>query len=105
MKISELSEVTGAPTPTIKFYLRDGLIPTGLKTSRNQSQYDKRHVEMINFINMLKPHMSLEEIREILKHDDYIKAAADAIKAKSNSFEALLGDIELLEMEREGILT
>ncbi|WP_346281659.1 MerR family DNA-binding transcriptional regulator, partial [Pseudonocardia sp.] len=33
MRMAELSARTGVPIPTIKFYLREGLLPPGERTS------------------------------------------------------------------------
>ena len=35
MRIAELSQTTGVPVPTIKYYLREGLLPSGELTSPN----------------------------------------------------------------------
>ena len=53
MRISELSRVTGVPVATIKFYLRDGLLPEGVRTSPNQAQYGDRHVERLRLVRAL----------------------------------------------------
>ncbi|WP_079051275.1 MerR family DNA-binding transcriptional regulator [Streptomyces curacoi] len=37
MKISELSRRSGVSIPTIKYYLRDGLLPHGQATATNQA--------------------------------------------------------------------
>ena len=37
MRIAELSQTTGVPVPTIKYYLREGLLPAGELTSPNQA--------------------------------------------------------------------
>ena len=38
MRMAELSRRTGVPVPTIKYYLREGLLPPGERTSPNQAQ-------------------------------------------------------------------
>ena len=38
MRISELSSVTGVPVPTIKYYIREGLLPRGERTAANQAR-------------------------------------------------------------------
>ena len=53
MRIAELSRVSGVTVPTIKYYLRDGLLPAGELTSRNQAQYDERHVRRLKLIRAL----------------------------------------------------
>ncbi|MEV6304177.1 MerR family transcriptional regulator [Actinoplanes sp. NPDC051861] len=53
MRISELSRRTGVPVATIKFYLREGLLPAGTPTGRNQAQYDEFHERRLLFIRAL----------------------------------------------------
>ena len=53
MKISQLSAVSGVPQPTIKLYLRMGLLPTGLKTHANQAVYSQEHVRRLGIIRTL----------------------------------------------------
>src|ERR1700716_801088 len=44
MRMAELSAESGVPVATIKYYLREGLLPPGERTSRNQARYDDVHV-------------------------------------------------------------
>lgn len=53
MRIAELSRRTGVPVPTIKYYLREGLIHPGERTSPNQAQYDDSHVRRLTLIRAL----------------------------------------------------
>lgn len=53
MRMSELSSTTGTPVPTLKFYLREGLLPAGERTSPNQSQYDQTHVDRVRLVRAL----------------------------------------------------
>jgi DNA-binding transcriptional MerR regulator len=53
MRISELSERASVPVPTIKYYLREGLLPAGLRTSPNQAQYGDGHVHRLRLIRAL----------------------------------------------------
>ncbi|MFT3926987.1 MAG: MerR family transcriptional regulator [Myxococcales bacterium] len=87
MKISDLSEQTGVPVPTIKFYLREGLIPTGQKTGRNQALYGADHVERLALIRSLTHDagLSLEQVAHSLRaadraKGDFVIAAIDALK-------------------------
>ena len=47
MRISELAAVTGVTIPTIKFYLREGLLPSGVARAANQADYDETHVRRL----------------------------------------------------------
>ncbi|MGW7633666.1 MerR family transcriptional regulator [Streptomyces griseoincarnatus] len=53
MRISELSRRSGVSIPTIKYYLRDGLLPAGRPTAANQAEYDEEHVRRLRLIRSL----------------------------------------------------
>jgi DNA-binding transcriptional MerR regulator len=53
MRIAELSRRTGVPVPTIKYYLREGLVPHGERTSPNQARYDEAHVHRVRLVRAL----------------------------------------------------
>nr|MDT0525976.1 MerR family DNA-binding transcriptional regulator [Streptomyces sp. DSM 41633] len=38
MRLAELSERSGVPTATIKYYLREGLLPAGRRISATQAE-------------------------------------------------------------------
>jgi DNA-binding transcriptional MerR regulator len=50
VKISELSSRSGVPVATVKFYLREGLLPAGEKSSQTQSSYDESHLSRLRLI-------------------------------------------------------
>lgn len=53
MRIAELSRVSGVPVPTIKYYLREGLLPAGELTSPNQASYGDSHLHRLRLIRAL----------------------------------------------------
>ncbi|MEU9706620.1 MerR family transcriptional regulator [Streptomyces sp. NPDC047981] len=53
VRIGDLSRRTGASVTTIKYYLREGLLPAGRLTSPNQASYDETHVQRLRFIHVL----------------------------------------------------
>ncbi|MEU8786791.1 MerR family transcriptional regulator [Streptomyces sp. NPDC048637] len=53
MRIGELSRETGVAIPTIKYYVREGLLPAGRLTSPNQASYDDGHVRRLRLIRGL----------------------------------------------------
>jgi DNA-binding transcriptional MerR regulator len=53
MKISELCQVSGVSVPSIKYYLREGLLPSGERTGTNQADYGQGHVERLRLIRAL----------------------------------------------------
>jgi DNA-binding transcriptional MerR regulator len=54
MRLSELSRTAGVPRSTIKFYLRQGLLPAGDAQARNQALYSAKHVERLELIRALR---------------------------------------------------
>ncbi|MFI8341495.1 MerR family transcriptional regulator [Streptomyces sp. NPDC085639] len=53
MRIGELSRRTGVPVPTIKYYVREGLLPAGELSSPNQARYDEGHERRLRLIRAL----------------------------------------------------
>ncbi len=68
MRISQLSAETGVPVPTIKFYLREGILAPGALTSRTQARYDASHVRRLRLIRALVEvaGLSLERVRAVV---------------------------------------
>src|SRR5262245_53765173 len=54
MRIAELSRRAGVPIPTIKFYIREGMLPRGERTGRNQAAYSETHLERLELIGTLQ---------------------------------------------------
>jgi DNA-binding transcriptional MerR regulator len=69
MRIAELSRRTGVPVPTIKYYLREGLLPPGERTSPNQASYDESHVHRVRLVRALVEvgGVSIAAAREVLR--------------------------------------
>ncbi|MFD4375897.1 MerR family transcriptional regulator [Streptomyces sp. NPDC058486] len=68
MRIGELSRRTGVSVPTIKFYVREGLLPAGRLTSPNQAAYDEAHVRRLRLIRALIDvgGLSVAAVREVI---------------------------------------
>jgi DNA-binding transcriptional MerR regulator len=68
LRMSELAERSGVSAGTIKHYLREGLLPEPLRTSRNMAYYPPDFVERIRLIKRLQEErfMPLKRIREVL---------------------------------------
>jgi DNA-binding transcriptional MerR regulator len=71
LKMSELAEASGVSAGTIKHYLREGLLPEPVKTSRNMAYYPPEFVERIRLIKQLQEErfMPLKLIRSMLEED------------------------------------
>ena len=68
MRIAELSRDSGVPVPTIKYYVREGLLQPGELTSPNQAQYDESHLRRLRLIRALAEvgGLSVAAIRDLL---------------------------------------
>ncbi len=68
LKISELAERADVPVATVRHYLREGLLPEPVKTSKNMAYYPPEFVERIRTIKRLQEErfMPLRVIKEAL---------------------------------------
>ena len=71
LKMRELAEASGVSAGTIKHYLREGLLPEPVKTSRNMAWYPPEFVERIHLIKDLQERrfMPLKAIKGILDEE------------------------------------
>jgi DNA-binding transcriptional MerR regulator len=71
LKMSELADESGVSAGTIKHYLREGLLPEPVRTSRNMAYYPPEFVERIKLIKRLQEDrfMPLKLIRGMLDED------------------------------------
>jgi DNA-binding transcriptional MerR regulator len=71
--MKELGHRSGVSLPTIKYYLREGLLPAGQLTSKNQASYDDAHLRRLRLIRALVDvgGLTVAAVRDVL-------AAADA---------------------------
>ncbi|MBL1092904.1 MULTISPECIES: MerR family transcriptional regulator [Streptomyces] len=53
MRLAELSERSGVSTATIKYYLRERLLPPGRPVTATQSEYDEDHLRRLRLIRAL----------------------------------------------------
>jgi DNA-binding transcriptional MerR regulator len=71
LKMKELAEASGVSAGTIKHYLREGLLPEPVKTSRNMAYYPAEFVGRIRLIKQLQEErfMPLRVIKSMLDDD------------------------------------
>ncbi|MEV0408207.1 MerR family transcriptional regulator [Actinoallomurus sp. NPDC050550] len=75
MKISELSDRSGLPVQTIKYYIREGLLPKGTATAATRAEYDGRHLDRLRLIKALRevgdlPIASVQQIVAAVDDED-----------------------------------
>ena len=68
MWMAELAERSGVAVPTIKFYLREGLLPRGEARGATRATYDVEHVRRLRLIRALVDvaGFGLDRVREVL---------------------------------------
>jgi DNA-binding transcriptional MerR regulator len=83
MRMADLSRTTEVPVPTVKYYLREGLLPSGSPTGRNQADYGEEHVRRLRLIRVLREvgGLGIAQVRRVL----------DAIDAEELSLHQVLG--------------
>jgi DNA-binding transcriptional MerR regulator len=88
MRISQLSQASGVPVATIKYYLREGLLHDGRLTSATQAQYDQSHVARLRLVRALvgAGGLSVAAAREVL----------DQLAHPPASMHDLLGEVQRL---------
>jgi DNA-binding transcriptional MerR regulator len=95
MKIAELSQRSGVPVPTIKFYIREGLLQAGTRTAKNQASYSNEHLARLALIRAMKDDagFGINAIARALRAADaaqgtaisFIGAAIDAVERPSGA--------------------
>lgn len=68
MKMAQLSTATGISVPSIKMYLREGLLQPGERVETNQARYTEAHVRRLRLIQALMRvgGLSVAAAREVL---------------------------------------
>ncbi len=95
MRISELSDRSRIPVPTIKYYLREGLLAAGERTAPNQAQYGEAHIQRLQIIRALRDvgDLSIDQVRGVLEavdgrepgSGDFVGTAIDALSDRGGS--------------------
>jgi DNA-binding transcriptional MerR regulator len=68
MRLAELSASSGVSTATIKYYLREGLLPPGRRITATQAEYDEGHLRRLRLVRALIQvgGVSVASAREVL---------------------------------------
>jgi DNA-binding transcriptional MerR regulator len=68
-RMKDLCEATGLPRQAIHFYIQEGLLPPGHKTSRNMAWYAEEHLERLRLIKQLQHErfLPLKAIKAVLE--------------------------------------
>ena len=72
LKISELEKITGVPQSTIRYYVKEGLLPKPEKINKSMAYYDESCIDRIALVRNLQEnkYYPLSVIKNILKGID-----------------------------------
>ncbi|AVV40314.1 transcriptional regulator [Streptomyces sp. P3] len=72
MRLTELSERSGVSTATIKYYLREGLLPPGRRLNATTAAYDEEHLRRLRLVRAMIQvgRLPVATVREVLGHVD-----------------------------------
>ncbi|MFP3987676.1 MerR family transcriptional regulator [Streptomyces sp. E11-3] len=116
MRLAELSERSGVSTATIKYYLRERLLPPGRRVSATQAEYDEGHLRRLRLVraliqvgripvakardvlgavddDSLDPHLRLGAAVWALPHEPQPDAADTSYEPALRAADALLGEV------------
>ena len=90
IRIGQLSKATGVSGPTIKHYVKEGLLPKPVKTSRNMAYYDKSCIKKIQMIKQVqqKQFLPLNVIKGMIDSGEIRDEEAGFNQALSTSHRA-----------------
>jgi len=91
MLVSELADRADVPVATVKYYLREGLLPPGATIAPRRAEYDESHVRRLRILRLLReiggvPVSSLRRVMDALDDEelpihDVLTLTADVITA------------------------
>ncbi|WP_151082118.1 MerR family transcriptional regulator [Nocardioides cynanchi] len=75
MQVSELAARADVPVATVKYYLREGLLPPGETTAPRRAEYDESHVRRLRILRLLReiggvPVSHLRQVMDALDDED-----------------------------------
>jgi Cd(II)/Pb(II)-responsive transcriptional regulator len=108
MKIGQLAQATGTQADTIRYYEKQGLLPSPSRTEGNYRVYGAAHVERLAFIRHCRClDMTLDEIRVLLRFKDAPGASCGEVDALLDGHighvVARIRELRALEKELRGL--
>ncbi|MER5518090.1 MerR family transcriptional regulator [Streptomyces sp. NPDC002763] len=72
MRLAQLSERSGVSAATIKYYLREGLLPPGRQVNATTAEYDEEHLRRLRLVRAMihVGRIPVATVREVLGHVD-----------------------------------
>ena len=108
MRIGELAKKAGCPAETVRYYEKEGLMPSPRRSGANYREYGPEHAERLLFITRCRSlDMSLPEIRALLgamQNPDADCAPVDAlVEEHIEHVAARIAELRQLKQELDAI--
>jgi DNA-binding transcriptional MerR regulator len=107
MLVSELAERAGVPLATVKYYLREGLLPAGVTTGPRRAEYAEAHLRRLRVLRLLRevgevPVTSLRQVVDALDDEELpvhevMTLVADVISARPESENQVPGSLDTVD--------
>lgn len=108
LKIGELATRTDCPAETIRYYEREGLLPTPARSEGNYRLYSDIHIERLLFIRHCRSlDMTQDEIRTLLKFrdepDENCEQVNTLLDAHIGHVAARIAELKILEKQLKAL--
>lgn len=93
LKIGQLAKITGISPSTIKYYVKEGLLPNPVKPNKTMAYYDKSCIEKIHLIKKFQKEkfLPLEIIKRMINldkpYEEELSAVVEVLKMDNNNME------------------
>lgn len=103
MRMAELACRSQLSVPTIKYYLREGLLQPGRRTNVNQAVYDQGHLDRLRLIRALTSvaGLPLSTVRDVV---EAVSGQASEVDAMAVIQDTLIGDVDVDDTAASAIL-
>lgn len=103
MRMAELARRSQLSVPTIKYYLREGLLQPGRRTNVNQAVYDQGHLDRLRLIRALTSvaGLPLSTVRDVV---EAVSGQASEVDAMAVIQDTLIGDVDVDDTAASAIL-
>lgn len=94
VKLADLQDASGVSTATIKYYVREGLLPRGVKTSATRADYGETHLQRLKLLRALvAAGVPIAQLREIVALIDTPPEGVDLLGAVQSAMTPDPGDV------------
>jgi DNA-binding transcriptional MerR regulator len=102
MRMQDLSRASGLPVPTVKYYLREGLLAPGERTGPNQARYGAEHLRRLRLVRALLElgGLSLAQVRAVLRESRVLPPPPSSVPVSEANRRWALDRIEVLARAR-----